>query len=53
MVTWKCSSCAYTLEADKPPDECPACRKICEFVDISCYTPDCIAGGIDERIGSK
>jgi rubredoxin len=29
----------------QPPETCPSCKKKCEFVDVSCYTPDC--GGPD------
>jgi len=41
MANWKCSNCGYTLEADAPPVECPSCKEKCEFVDNTCYTPDC------------
>ncbi|MBW1696296.1 MAG: hypothetical protein JRH18_04125 [Deltaproteobacteria bacterium] len=51
MTSWKCSQCGYMLEADIPPDECPSCKKRCEFLDNTCYTPDCSADGIDKRIG--
>jgi len=50
MSSWKCQNCGYTVEANKPPEECPSCKKKCDFVDNSCYTPDCAAGGIDKRI---
>ncbi len=51
MGSWKCSNCGYTLEKDKPPEECPSCKKKCEFLDNTCYTPDCSAEGVDKRIG--
>ena len=51
MVSWKCSNCGYTFEADAPPNECPSCKQKCEFVDVSCYTPDCVIQGIDDRLG--
>ncbi len=51
MASWKCSNCGYSLEADKPPEECPSCKKKCEFLDNSCYTPDCEGTGVDRRIG--
>lgn len=53
MPSWKCSKCGYTLEAPAPPEVCPACKEKCEFVDNSCYTPDCVDKGMDPRIGSK
>jgi rubredoxin len=50
MNDWKCKNCGYELKAQKPPEECPSCKKKCEFMDISCYTPDCAATGKDTRI---
>ena len=50
MANWKCSNCGYTLEADAPPVECPSCKEKCEFVDNTCYTPDCDFKGTDKRI---
>jgi rubredoxin len=50
MANWKCSNCGYALEADTPPDQCPSCKEKCEFVDNTCYTPDCAAEGVDHRI---
>jgi rubredoxin len=51
MPSWKCSKCGYTFEADAHPDQCPSCREKCEFLDNTCYTPDCAAQGVDDRIG--
>lgn len=51
MPKWKCVICGYSFEADTPPDECPSCKQKCEFVDNSCYTPDCAGKGTDDRIG--
>ncbi len=51
MASWKCQKCGYTIEADKPPEQCPSCKEKCEFLDNTCYTPDCVAEGVDERIG--
>ncbi|HMA85377.1 MAG TPA: hypothetical protein VKN73_06720 [Desulfosalsimonadaceae bacterium] len=53
MPSWKCSNCGYTFEADAPPKQCPSCKEKCEFVDNSCYTPDCEDKGMDDRIKSK
>lgn len=41
MGQWKCANCGYTLEAEVPPDQCPACQQSCSFVDNTCYIPDC------------
>jgi rubrerythrin len=53
MASWKCANCGYTFEADAPPDQCPSCKEKCEFLDNSCYTPDCTAEGMDPRIAPK
>ena len=52
--TWKCPHCGYTFEADAgavPPDTCPGCQDKCEFVNVSCYIPDCGMKGQDPRLG--
>jgi len=41
MTVWKCNHCGYTLEVPAPPEICPSCKAKCEFVDVSCYIPDC------------
>ena len=51
MPSWKCQKCGYTLESDTPPDVCPSCKEKCDFLDNSCYTPDCAGEGTDQRIG--
>ncbi|MGD0276146.1 MAG: rubredoxin-like domain-containing protein [Syntrophales bacterium] len=48
--TWKCSNCGYALKARKPPDRCPSCGHECEFLNITCYTPDCEFSGTDDRL---
>ena len=50
MGEWKCSKCGYTLKEETPPDECPFCKEKCEFVDVSCYIPDCGKTGSDNRL---
>jgi rubredoxin len=50
MPSWKCSNCGYTFDAETHPNECPSCHEKCEFLDHSCYTPDCAAQGTDDRI---
>lgn len=50
MASWKCSKCGHTLEAEKPPEKCPTCKAACEFLNNTCYTPDCGKAGIDKRI---
>jgi len=50
MGSWKCGNCGYELEADAPPEKCPSCKEKCEFLDNTCYTPDCQFDGKDQRI---
>ncbi len=50
MGQWKCSNCGYALEADQPPDQCPSCKVKCEFIDVSCYIPECGETGSDQRL---
>lgn len=45
MTAWKCYNCGNTLEVQSPPETCPSCKQKCEFVDVSCYIPEC--GGPD------
>ena len=49
-TTWKCSNCGYNLEKDIPPDTCPSCKEKCDFVDVTCYLPDCGDTGSDTRL---
>lgn len=51
MASWKCAKCGYTVDSDTPPEECPSCKEKCEFLDVSCYTPDCEFDGNDKRLG--
>lgn len=50
MTSWKCQNCGFELKADTPPEECPNCKKQCEFLNNTCYTPDCSKEEIDKRI---
>ena len=45
MTVWKCNNCGNTIEMKEPPEKCPSCKEICEFVDVSCYIPDCGGAG--------
>lgn len=52
-ITWKCSKCGYTYEADQvvtPSETCPMCKDKCEFVNVSCYIPECGMTGQDARL---
>ncbi len=52
MATWKCTHCGFTLASADFPEPCPSCRETCEFVDVSCYIPQCRDAGVDERLGA-
>jgi len=53
MTDWKCTNCGYSLKEERPPDQCPSCNEKCEFVDVSCYIPDCASTGVDQRLTKK
>ncbi|MBN1277974.1 MAG: hypothetical protein JXA35_10835 [Deltaproteobacteria bacterium] len=51
MTYWKCSNCGFTMTTNSPPETCPDCKHKCEFVNITCYTPECGGpGNIDPRL---
>jgi rubredoxin len=50
---WKCSKCGYTLKIDVPPEKCPSCKESCEFVNVTCYIPECGFTGTDQRLSKK
>ncbi|MFP4393139.1 MAG: rubredoxin-like domain-containing protein [Desulfohalobiaceae bacterium] len=51
LTYWRCSECGYLLTASTPPETCPQCGKKCEFLNVTCYTPDCGGpGNIDPRL---
>ena len=48
---WKCGECGRTVRASKPPEKCPGCGEVCDFKNITCYTPDCGGtGNIDPQL---
>jgi len=47
---WQCSKCHYVLQATQPPDACPSCHEHCQFVDVTCYIPECGFSGPDQRL---
>jgi len=47
---WKCSNCQYVLQAAQPPETCPSCQQNCQFVDVTCYIPECGFTGADARL---
>jgi endogenous inhibitor of DNA gyrase (YacG/DUF329 family) len=56
MTTWKCNTCSNTISADTPPEICPFCRQKCEYVDVTCYIPECGgpgSGNINPEVFNK
>jgi len=47
---WQCSKCHYVLQAAQPPEICPSCHEHCQFVDVTCYIPECGFSGVDSRL---
>ena len=53
-MTWKCSKCGYTYQTEAgaaPHKVCPACKETCEFLNVTCYVPECGFSGQDPRLG--
>jgi len=51
LTYWKCSKCGFLITAAMPPEKCPQCKEKCDFLDVTCYTPDCGGpGNIDPRL---
>jgi len=48
--TWKCSNCGNTVVQTLPPQTCPVCRQKCEFLNVTCYQPDCGFTSMDNRL---
>ncbi len=51
LTYWKCGACKFIFTAPSPPEKCPDCGEVCDFQNITCYTPDCGGpGNIDQRL---
>jgi rubredoxin len=51
LTYWKCHSCGYTVTAATPPEVCANCKEKCDFLNITCYTPECGGPGhLDPRL---
>ncbi len=54
LTYWRCDNCGCTITAAKLPDVCPQCKEKCDFVNITCYTPECGGPGhIDPRLQQR
>jgi len=50
LTFWKCGNCGFLVTASIPPNVCPQCNMKCEFLNVTCYTPDCGGpGNVDPR----
>jgi rubrerythrin len=51
LTYWRCSQCGFLITSMAPPDVCPECKAQCEFVNVTCYLPECGGpGNIDPRL---
>ncbi len=53
-LTWKCGKCGNTIELEAgvaPPESCPSCKQKCDFLNVTCYVPECGIQGQDPRLG--
>jgi rubredoxin len=51
LTYWKCSHCGFLITAAMPPETCSQCKEKCEFLNVTCYTPECGGpGNIDPRL---
>ena len=48
--TWNCSHCGNTIVQMAPPQTCPVCQQKCEFLNVTCYQPDCGFASMDNRL---
>ena len=48
---WKCGKCGFLITAVTAPAVCPQCKEKCDFLNVTCYTPECGGPGhIDPRL---
>lgn len=51
LTYWKCYNCGFLITSANPPSVCPECGERCNFIDVTCYLPDCGGpGNIDPRL---
>ena len=51
LTYWKCSKCGFLITAATPPRVCTSCGETCDFLNVTCYTPECGGPGhIDPRL---
>ena len=51
LTYWKCAECGFLITASVPSDVCPECGEKCDFINVTCYTPECGGTGhVDPRL---
>jgi rubrerythrin len=51
LTYWKCAKCGFLITAKDPPNVCPECGERCDFIDVTCYIPECSGpAGVDRRL---
>ncbi len=51
LTYWKCGKCGYLITPSVPPETCSQCKEKCDFLNVTCYTPECGGPGhIDPRL---
>lgn len=46
-MEWKCSGCGYAMSGLVPPEVCPGCKEKCQFIDVTCYIPECTGRNLE------
>jgi rubredoxin len=47
----ECSKCGFLITVSVPPEKCSQCNEKCDFLNVTCYTPECGGPGhIDPRL---
>jgi rubrerythrin len=51
LAYWKCGKCGFLVTTAVPPAVCPECGSRCEFLNVTCYLPECGGpGNVDPRL---
>ena len=51
LTYWKCAKCGFLVTAGTTPATCPECGEKCNFLNVTCYTPECGGPGhVDRRL---
>jgi len=51
LTYWKCGNCGFLVTVAEPPEACLQCKEKCDFLNVTCYTPECGGpGNIDPRL---